>query len=915
MIQKSTLMRQVEDYLAILTVRVRLSNGRGRTDINKDAEGFFCGLMNIILDGITLKNLNISRMDFPAIDLGDESKRLCVQITSTEGRGKIEYTLRKFFENALHMQYDRLIVLIIGEKGNYQKSFPVEHNFNFDPVRDIWDIKRLVQEIEKLPNERLIDTVDYLKRHLEICEPATPLHLPLHTSLGVNGFIGRKRELDILEKAIEDNTKPIVISGLGGMGKTELVTHFGRQYKNGNVYFASFQNSFRKTVTNSIAKGIPDLVDKNLTEEETYKIVIDRIRMCGKNDILVIDNVDNEDRNFTDLADDSYRTLCGLDIQIILTTRFVVPRSIEINALAHKELYCIFEKHKVNITQPEMDKLIQAVDGHTLTIDLIARTMRSSWRKVTSEMLLDALQEKKLAVANYREVSTDYNRSNKQERIYDHIRTLFNVAGIPETAKMILRCAVLLPQDGMDSEIFGMAIPIECQNTLDDLVDHGWLNNKDSRLTIHPVIRLVSREELKPDDSSCNVFLQAVWDQYDEKSYEANQLRQRAELFANATQELSDTDGCWSLFAGQFYGKLGLFQIELQYEINSLEIRKKTLHKDHPELATAYNNVGCTLGKLGLHQKALEYYEKSIGILKKDLPKDNSTLASSYCNMGYCYSELGEYHNALAYHRRAFSIQTKMLCTDHPDLAITCNNIGFAYGMLGNNEKALKYQMRALSIRQKNLPPNHPDIALSYDNIGFLLSNSGKHENALTYFLKALDIREMMLPDDHPDIAHSCNNVGVTYNDLGEHKHALQYLKKSLDIMEKAFPAGHPDFASTYSNLGLAYEVLGEYRKGLSFLKKALEIREKYLPPNHPSIVTSLSNIAWVYARMDEYSIALKYLRKTISISAQSSSIDQSEVVSYKQGVITLEFLVKLKQEGIPHPNPFSTYPVEFFLK
>ena len=82
------------------------------------------------------------------------------------------------------------------------------------------------------------------------------------------------------------------LSGLGGIGKTELASRFGQSYTKGRVYLASFQNSFRDTVTHSIAKGIPNLLEKKLPEDEVYHTVMARLSQCLKDDILILDNVD-----------------------------------------------------------------------------------------------------------------------------------------------------------------------------------------------------------------------------------------------------------------------------------------------------------------------------------------------------------------------------------------------------------------------------------------------------------------------------------------------------------------------------------------------------------------------------------------------------------------------------------------------
>ena len=75
-IRSAELMDKIQDWLTILQTRIKISNALGQTDVNKAAEDFYCGLLNIVLGGYHLKNLNLLQMDFPAIDLGDIQKKL-----------------------------------------------------------------------------------------------------------------------------------------------------------------------------------------------------------------------------------------------------------------------------------------------------------------------------------------------------------------------------------------------------------------------------------------------------------------------------------------------------------------------------------------------------------------------------------------------------------------------------------------------------------------------------------------------------------------------------------------------------------------------------------------------------------------------------------------------------------------------
>ena len=808
-IRKEAMMDQITDKLSTLETRVKNSNSMGLTDINSAAEDLYCSLLNIVLGGYHLKNLNLLQMDFPAIDLGDEENRLCVQVTSTEGREKVRSTLRKFFENDLHLKFDRLIVLIIGEKGNYRKNFDDEKaDFDFDHTRDVWDTATLLQKINALELDQMEAVADYLHTALNIPDAPVPLQLPLHTSLGVDGFIGRQAELESLAQAIQDGAKPILLSGLGGIGKTELASRFGQSYTKGRVYLASFQNSFRDTVTHSIAKGIPNLLEKKLPEDEVYHTVMARLGQCPKDDILILDNVDRENGNYYDLRDDTYYSLCGLDLRLILTTRFEVAGAIEIKQLSNQELYQIFRKHKVNISTKEMDALIQAVDGHTLTIDLMARTMTGSWKKVTADMLLTALQEKDLPNKDYRRVPTDYNRTNRQERIYEHLRTVFNVAGVPEAARAVLCYATLLPQDGMDAETFGMALQEKEQQALDDLINHGWLAVKDDTLTIHPVVRLVCREELKPSDEKCTDFLDSLWYNCQIDEHYIRSLSQLASIFTSAADNLSDHSGAWAHRAGDIWDELSRANQQLTA----------------PE-------------KLKMQYKSLTYRSAAFEKESQTLPLVLSDIAASFSKFGVLYGYAGNYEKALEYEKRALSIKEQIYPPDHPEIAVSYTTLGNTLSLLRRLPEALECQELALAIRKKTLPENDHLLAQTYNNLCLIHGYMHNYPKALEYQLLCLNIAEKTLPEGHVIFAIMYNNLGGVLSGLKEYDKSIVYEKKALDIFTKQNFLDYSSAATCNGNIAVNYIEMEEWEQALVYLREAIHISEQILLPDHPEYI------------------------------------------------------------------------------
>ena len=668
MLTQSSRDRNILKNLAWFATYVHLSNGQGKMEINHDAEDFYCGLLNILFTNnsnhgfadkeVQLHNMNSIQMDYPAIDLGDEQNRLCVQITASEHRDKVRTTLKKFFAHNLDATYDRLIVLMIGTKDEFTKKFDVERNFDFDASRDVWDTNRLGAEIGKLSDERRQMLANYIDDRFETQKEKTVhLHLPLSSALQATGFVGREAELAEIGERFEQGDKLVVLTGLGGMGKTELAVKFGRDHA-GTVYFARFDGSFTKTLAN-MALGIrPALSDEELgqPEDTLCAMVLELLSKTDKNDLLIIDNADSDTGSLADLQKDAgYQALMRLPLKILLTTRSEAPRAVKIKAMDEKPLFEIFENHGADVDDEEKRSLIEAVKGHTLTIDLIARTLADNWVPVSTEDMLNAIESSTLSEENFPEVGADYNQDPEQMHIYQRLRSVFQVANIPETEKSILRCATLLPETGLDVKLFRTALTEEMRKAFPNLGKRGWLTAENGLLTIHPVIRLVCRTELTPTDENCGDFLNALWKQLSNKEYDRIKFAQLAEVFALAADHLEDQEAEWINASGRLLNDLAQYDAAGDLYEKHLPTLENRLKNTEP-LATVYNNLGSIYGNLGDHGKALEFLLKALEIREKVLPPEHPDLAISYNNVSCTYSELGDTEKDLEYGLKALKI-------------------------------------------------------------------------------------------------------------------------------------------------------------------------------------------------------------------------------------------------------------------
>lgn len=860
----------LQQQLGTLTNSVTIAVRNNRPTSAVVAETTLAGLLNRIF-GWELVNANAISRNFPGVDLIDRDRKIAVQVTATCSPEKVRNTIQKV--EKLDMQFDRLIMLIISNDS------PTKTMKEEAGSMELWNSEELFRQAAELPMDRLTELTDYMELELGPIVARTQelshLHLPPVSALQITDFVGRETELATIRSLFDGGSKLVVLTGLGGMGKTELAVRYGRTHP-GMVYFVRFDTSFTQTLENMASGLRPRLHDdgRGLDRQYLLKQVMDRLRESSDRDLLIIDNVDSDTQTLAQLQRDPlYRELSGFSLRLLLTTRAEVPRSIPVVPMPDDTLFQIFEKHGAMLPRQEMEDLIRAVGGHTLTIDLIARVLNGrGWRKVTTDMLLTALRDNSLRDQRYRKIETDYSQSPDQAQIYEHLSIVFQVSGIPPLGKQVMGCAALLPDCGLEGELFGTSLEEEEQEALDKLLERGWLEARHGLLTIHPVIRLVCLTELEPTPAACEPFLDRLWTNFDQTEYKSTQYDQMAELFACAEDRLKVCHGRWRNRSGILWNELT--QHKKMYDLYHphLPALEQTLPPDSPELATAYNYYGIALEGLGKYVEALTYGQKALAIRKEVLPETDPALGHSY------------------------------------------NNVGTAYGNLGNHPKALEYLQQALKLLENALPAEHPDIATVYDNIGATYGNLGDHRKAREYKQKALDIRQKILPPEHPDLATSYNNVGSTYYYMGDHRKALEHQQKALVIHQKVLPPEHPLLATSYNNVGNTYGDLGDHRKALEYHQKALSIRQKVLPPEHPDLALSCNNIAWTHRELGEFRLAAQYMRRAADIISRSSlPVTHPDRIDYpkwaddyeNQAAFQEKLLSAMGQGGLPPLPPF----------
>jgi tetratricopeptide (TPR) repeat protein len=133
---------------------------------------------------------------------------------------------------------------------------------------------------------------------------------------------------------------------------------------------------------------------------------------------------------------------------------------------------------------------------------------------------------------------------------------------------------------------------------------------------------------------------------------------------------------------------------------------------------------------LGRHAEADRLYRQVILSFEKTLGPDHPEVASALNDLAELYRTQGRYAEAEPLYQRSLGIREKTLGPGHPDVAATLNGLALLYQAQGLYAKAEPLYRRALAILEKTLGPEHPHVAIVWNNLAELNRAQGRGAEA-----------------------------------------------------------------------------------------------------------------------------------------------------------------------------------------
>ncbi len=289
--------------------------------------------------------------------------------------------------------------------------------------------------------------------------------------------------------------------------------------------------------------------------------------------------------------------------------------------------------------------------------------------------------------------------------------------------------------------------------------------------------------------------------------------------------------------------------------LQALELRKRLLGEEHPDVATSLHNLALLYKYQGRYSEAEPLYLQALELRKGLLGGEHPDMATSLNDLAMLYESQGRYSEAESLVLQALELYRRLLGDEHPYVAASLNNLAALYKYQGRDSEAEQMFLQALELRKRLLGDEHPDVASSLNNLAGLYSNQGRYNEAEPIYLQALELTKSLLGDEHPDVANSLNNLAMLYQAQSRYSEAELIFMQALELYKRLLGDEHPEIVTSLNNLAGLYSAQGRYNEAETLSLQALELSEQVLGANHPYTAAIRINLEIMYAALLLYQL------------------------------------------------------------
>jgi NB-ARC domain/Tetratricopeptide repeat len=368
---------------------------------------------------------------------------------------------------------------------------------------------------------------------------------------------------------------------------------------------------------------------------------------------------------------------------------------------------------------------------------------------------------------------------------------------------------------------------------------------------VHGVVQRAVREILdQPQHSQtaivCANALLDAWPEIEHDSVLGQVMRANAEsLRESGGKALWEPAAHTVLFrAGRSLGEAGLAADAVKYWQQMRDAAITRLGPDHIDALATRSELARWRGEAGDPGGAAAASEELLADYRRVLGPDHPDTVTIRHNLAYWRGATGDSGQAVIAFEELLAERLRMLGPDHPDTLTTRNNLAYHRGEAGDQVGATAAYEELLADRLRVLGPDHPDTLITRNNLAYKRSEAGDPGRAVTAFEGLLADQLRVLGPDHPDTLLTRHNLAYHRGMAGDEVGATAAYEGLLADQLRVLGPDHPDTLATRHNLAYQRGLVGGPGAAVTAFEELLADQLRVSGPDHPKTLVVRNNLA-----------------------------------------------------------------------
>ncbi|KAJ4294113.1 hypothetical protein N0V90_007803 [Kalmusia sp. IMI 367209] len=291
---------------------------------------------------------------------------------------------------------------------------------------------------------------------------------------------------------------------------------------------------------------------------------------------------------------------------------------------------------------------------------------------------------------------------------------------------------------------------------------------------------------------------------------------------------------------GRFDNAEAFFREVMEHRTNVLGAEHSDTLKSIAKLALTYHAQSRFQESKVLGLRAMEAQKRVLG------EEDPETLATM-SHLAMTYSDLSQWKEAEELELQTMKLRIRVLGGEHPDTLVGLSNLVYLYNCQGSWKKAEELGEQVISARKKVLGIDHPDTLLSVGNLAHTYNNQGRYRDAEKLLVEVMNGRIRVLGKNHPHTLSGMSNLGVSYHNQGRLDEAEALQSQVVEARKALLGLEHFSTLTSMAHLSSTYHNQGRLTEAEKLGLQVMESRKKVLGPEHHHTLNSMTNLASIY--------------------------------------------------------------------